>query len=125
MPAANAGRPPGRASTAMDPLREPTLHAGRRFRFDELSFTSAAGKAYPAMLFRPCDASCTEMPAGLDRFAPPYPGVVIMHGGAANQEMYWWAAEGLAEAGLHGADGQHRAHRRTATTRRSRTGWTG
>jgi dienelactone hydrolase len=97
--AANARRPPNRATTAMDPLREPTLHAGRRFRFDELTITGAAGKTYPAMLFRPCDASCAEMPAGLDRFTPPYPGVVIMHGGAANQEMYWWAAEGLAEAG--------------------------
>jgi dienelactone hydrolase len=35
----------------------------------------------------------------LASYEPPYPGVVIMHGGAANQEMYWWAAEGLAEAG--------------------------
>ncbi len=90
---------PARATTAADPMREPTRLAGKRFRFDELSITSAAGKAYPAMLFRPCDASCVEMPKGLRPFAPPYPGVVIMHGGAANQEMYWWAAEGLAEAG--------------------------
>jgi len=51
------------------------------------------------MLFRPCDATCVGMPAGLAPHEPPYPGVVIMHGGAANQEMYWWAAEGLAEAG--------------------------
>jgi hypothetical protein len=87
--AANAMRPfPDRATTAMDPLREPRALDGKRFRFDELSFTSAAGKAYPAMLFRP-----------LAQTPPPYPGVVIMHGGAANQEMYWWAAEGLAEAG--------------------------
>jgi hypothetical protein len=85
--AAQARRPPSRATTAMDPMREPTL-LGERFRFDEFSFTSADGKSYPAMLFRP-----------LPSFEPPYPGVVIMHGGAANQEMYWWAAEGLAEAG--------------------------
>src|SRR5688500_15276977 len=97
--AANAQRPPSRATTAMDPLREPTLHAGRRFRFDELSITGAEGKAYPAMLFRPCDSSCTDMPSGLESVRPPYPGVVIMHGGAATQEMYWWAAEGLAAAG--------------------------
>ena len=90
---------PARATTASDPMREPTRLAGKRFRFDELTFTGAAGKSYPAMLFRPCDASCVAMPKGLRRFAPPYPGVVIMHGGAANQEMYWWAAEGLAEAG--------------------------
>ena len=96
--AGQASRPPNRLVTAMDPMREPTLHAGRRFRFDELSFTDA-GKTYPALLFRPCDASCGDMPAGLRRFERPYPAVVIMHGGAANQEMYLWAAEGLAEAG--------------------------
>jgi pimeloyl-ACP methyl ester carboxylesterase len=39
------------------------------------------------------------MPAGLRRYKPRYPGVVIVHGGAANQEMYFWAAQGLAEAG--------------------------
>jgi dienelactone hydrolase len=97
--AAQASRPPNRAATAMDPMREPTLHDGKRFRFDEFEFTSADGVKYPAMLFRPCYRSCSDMPAGLRRFKPPYPGVVIMHGGAANQEMYWWAAEGLAESG--------------------------
>ncbi len=96
---AQANRPAHRTTTAMDPLREPTLYAGTRFRFDEFSFTSAEGKTYPAMLFRPCDATCAHMPAGLAPRKPRYPGVVIMHGGAANQEMYWWAAEGLAEAG--------------------------
>jgi dienelactone hydrolase len=39
------------------------------------------------------------VPPGLARFEPPYPGVVIMHGGSANQEMYLWGAEALAEAG--------------------------
>ena len=97
--AAQASRPPQRAAVAMDPLREPTTLAGKRFRFDEFTFTSAEGKAYPAMLFRPCDSSCSDMPAGLRSYKPRYPGVVIMHGGAANQEMYWWAAEGLAESG--------------------------
>jgi dienelactone hydrolase len=83
----------------MDPMREPTLHDGRRFRFHEFTFTGKEGAEYPAMLFRPCDRSCKGMPKGLARHRPPYPGVVIMHGGAANQEMYWWAAEGLAESG--------------------------
>jgi dienelactone hydrolase len=98
--AALGDRPlPARSTTAGDPLREPTRLDGHRFRFDELTITGAGGKAYPAMLFRPCDATCTDLPAGLTRHAAPYPGVVVMHGGAANQEMYWWAAEGLAEAG--------------------------
>jgi dienelactone hydrolase len=83
----------------MDPFREPTLWNGSRFRYQELSFSDAAGKEFPAFLFRPCDASCRNRPPGLHTFEPPYPGVVIMHGGAANQEMYFWAAQGLAEAG--------------------------
>jgi dienelactone hydrolase len=72
----------------MDPFREPTLWNGSRFRFEEVGFENEAGKAFPGLLFRP-----------LETTPPPYPGVVIMHGGAANQEMYLWAAEGLAEAG--------------------------
>ena len=75
-------------NTLMDPFREPTLWNGSRFRFEEVSFANESGKAFPGFLFRPPEAH-----------APPYPGVVIMHGGAANQEMYLWAAEGLAEAG--------------------------
>ncbi len=55
--AAQANRPANRATTAMDPMREPTLLAGTRFRFDEFTFTSAEGKSYPAMLFRPLASS--------------------------------------------------------------------
>ena len=72
----------------MDPFREPTLWDGSRFRFEEVGFANEAGKSFPGLLFRPPESQ-----------APPYPGVVIMHGGAANQEMYLWASEGLAEAG--------------------------
>ena len=72
----------------MDPFREPSLWNGSRFRFEEVSFTDEAGKSFSGLLFRPLASA-----------EPPYPGVVIMHGGAANQEMYLWAAEGLAEAG--------------------------
>jgi dienelactone hydrolase len=84
---------------AMDPMREPLDWDGKRFRFEELSIRQADGKELPAFLFRPCDSSCGEMPNGLRPHEPPYPGVVIMHGGAANQEMYLWASEALAEAG--------------------------
>lgn len=97
--AALATRPAPTRTTAMDPFREPLRWDGSRFRFEELAFSDPDGKRLPAFLFRPCDALCTGMPAGLERFRPPYPGVVIMHGGGANHEMYLWAAEGLAEAG--------------------------
>jgi dienelactone hydrolase len=85
-------------TTAIDPYRDPELHQGSRFRYEEISVT-AAGKSFSGYLFRPCDASCTNRPPGLRSFQPPYPGVVIMHGGAANQEMYFWGAQALAEAG--------------------------
>ena len=71
----------------MDPFREPTLWNGSRFRYEEVSFETKPASASPATS------------SALARFRPPYPGVVIMHGGAANQEMYFWAAQGLAEAG--------------------------
>jgi dienelactone hydrolase len=82
-----------------DPFRDPLVLNGSRFRYQEVTVPSPDGGTVPGMLFRPCDASCTDRPAGLGSFDPPYPGVVIVHGGAANQEMYLWGAEGLAEAG--------------------------
>ena len=91
-------RPQSR-SNAMDPFREPTTWEGSRFRFQEVSFAGASGRTLQGLLFRPCDSSCRDAPPALSAHAPPYPGVVIVHGGLANQEMYLWAAEGLAEAG--------------------------
>jgi dienelactone hydrolase len=82
-----------------DPFRAPSLWGGKRFRYQHVSFKSPSGQRLPGYLFRPCAASCRGMPAGLRRHKPRYPGVVIVHGGAANQEMYFWGAEGLAEAG--------------------------
>jgi dienelactone hydrolase len=88
-----------RSANGMDPFREPLLWDGSRFRFEEVGFTDADGKSFPGLLFRPCDDSCRDRPPGLRSFRPPYPGIVIMHGGAASQEPYMWGAEALAEAG--------------------------
>jgi dienelactone hydrolase len=82
-----------------DPFRDPLLLQGSRFRFQQVNVPSPSGGTIPGMLFRPCDASCSDRPPGLGTYKPPYPGVVVVHGGAANQEMYLWGAEGLAEAG--------------------------
>ena len=82
-----------------DPFRDPTALTGHRFRYEKVGFTDPEGQKLDARLFLPCDSSCTAMPARLSRFAPPYPAVVVVHGGSANQEMYWWGAEPLAEAG--------------------------
>ncbi|MFL5908699.1 MAG: alpha/beta hydrolase [Solirubrobacterales bacterium] len=82
-----------------DPFRDPLLLKGSRFRYRTVQVPSPNGGTIPGALFTPCDLTCVNRPPALGSFRPPYPGVVIVHGGAANQEMYLWAAEGLAEAG--------------------------
>jgi dienelactone hydrolase len=82
-----------------DPFRDPLVLQRSRFRYQKVRVPDPSGGTIPGMLFRPCDATCVDRPAGLGTHKPPYPGVMIVHGGAANQEMYLWGAEGLAEAG--------------------------
>jgi dienelactone hydrolase len=83
-----------------DPLRDPGPLAGKRFRYEKVSIADPSdGRTLNGYLFRPCDASCHDMPSGLQRFEPPYPAVVVAHGGSADQEMYWWGVEPLAEDG--------------------------
>ncbi len=84
---------------AADPFRDPAEHDGHRFRWQRVSFTEETGQVLPGNLFLPCDASCTDVPAGLSTHRAPYPAVVVVHGGAAQQEMYWWGVQSLAEAG--------------------------
>src|SRR3954452_12465478 len=86
--------------TLEDPFRDPAQLDGVRFRFRQTAFTNSSGQRRDGMLFRPCNrSSCHDHPAELRTYRPPYPGVVIVHGGGASQRMYLWAAEGLAEAG--------------------------
>jgi dienelactone hydrolase len=73
---------------AQDPFRDPAALNGHRFRWERVSFDGGSGAKLDGMLFRP-----------LSGFAPPYPGVLVVHGGSATQEMYLWGAEALAEAG--------------------------
>jgi dienelactone hydrolase len=89
-----------RAVVKEDPMRDPGQLAGKRFRYEKVSIPDPAdGRTLSGYLFRPCDHSCSDMPAGLRRFEPPYPAVVVAHGGSADQEMYWWGVEPLAEDG--------------------------
>src|SRR3954451_14456950 len=82
-----------------DPFRDPLVLGGSRSRYQTTSFKDPEGQQLDARLFLPCDATCHDMPAGLRRFSPPYPAVGVVHGGRAKQEMDWWGAEPLAEAG--------------------------
>ena len=72
-----------------DPFRDPAQLNGKRFRWETVSLPGADGSKLDGMLFRPLATAAS----------PPYPGVVIVHGGAASQEMYLWGAEALAEDG--------------------------
>ena len=78
-----------------DAYREPSRNNGVRFRFQA---TTIAGLA--AEVYRPCAAgTCTNMPSGLGSFEPPYPAVIILHGGLSHKELHWWSSQPLAEAG--------------------------
>lgn len=78
-----------------DAYREPGRHDDLRFRYDT---TNIGG--LEAEIYRPCDApSCPGAPDGMETFEPPYPAVVVFHGGGANRNLYWWATQPLAEAG--------------------------
>ncbi|MGI8492842.1 MAG: hypothetical protein ACR2KC_05580 [Acidimicrobiales bacterium] len=76
--------------TTADPFRTLALWIGaRRGRVQPVSFDASDGAQLNGNLFSP--------PASV---AGPYPGVVITTGSIQGyQQMYFWAAEGLAEAG--------------------------
>ena len=72
-----------------DPFRDPSALDGRRFRFWRTSFTDPEGQTLDAQLFEPLRRE----------HRPPYPAVIVVHGGSASQDMYMWGVEPLAEAG--------------------------
>lgn len=83
------------AQAANDGYREPSRHDGVRFRFDARTIAGLDAEVY-----RPCAAdTCSNMPAGLRTFEPPYPVVVSLHGGLSRKELHWWSSQPLAEAG--------------------------
>lgn len=94
-----SARHPGELPPEEDPFRDPDALQGVRFRSQPISFTAATGQRLPGRIFRPCDASCGKRPPGVLAPKPRYPGVIVVHGGSANQEMYLWGTEALAEAG--------------------------
>lgn len=83
-----------------DGYRRPALHDGRRFRFARATVTSRSGAALALEIYRPCaPGTCDNRPDALRSFAPPYPAVIVVHGGASRKELHWWASQPLAEAG--------------------------
>lgn len=84
-----------------DAYRDPALHDGKRFRFYSTTVANRNGVELEVEVYRPCAAgTCSDMPAGLETFEPPYSAVLVMHGGyQSRKELHWWATQALAEAG--------------------------
>ena len=97
-----------------DWYRQPVRFDGRRWRYtylpaDGTAVTDAAGQQHylagipgvpAAEIYRPCaPGTCGNLPAGLQRFEPPYPVVVIHHGFIAQMTHHRFNAQPYAEAG--------------------------
>lgn len=84
-----------------DAYRQPTLHDGTRFRFHETTVTDRYGEQIEVELYRPCaEDTCSDLPGELETHEPPYPAVLVQHGGYQSvKELHWWATQSLAEAG--------------------------
>lgn len=78
-----------------DVYREPSRHAGVRFRYDA---TVIGG--LEVEIYRPCSPEdCEGTPPEVATHEPPYPAVITFHGGASRKELHWWSSQSLAEAG--------------------------
>lgn len=97
------------ATYGTDPYRVPQDHDGIRFHFQQFnrldipSVPSAEG-------YRPCSnaaGDCPDLPAGLERFDPPYPVVITMHGVIATDIHHRFNTQTFAENGYlaFGVDG--------------------
>ena len=78
-----------------DPFRAPNRWAGKRGRYQRITYTDHDGNTWPAALFGPRDTG-----------AGPYPGVLLVCHACfplpqttENVGLWYWAAESLAEAG--------------------------
>ena len=78
-----------------DPFRAPHRWAGKRGRYEKITYTDRDGNTWPAALFGPRDAN-----------GGPYPGVLLVCHACfplpqttENVGLWYWAAESLAEAG--------------------------
>jgi len=87
-----------------DWYRNPHRFDGRRWRFDYIAADIPGVYGIPgvpaAEIYRPCKPNtCLNKPAALERFAPPYPVVVIHHGFIAQMTHHRFNAQVFAEAG--------------------------
>ena len=91
----------GTAFYGEDMYRQPSRWHNVRFRHDD--FPNYAIPGVPAAeMYRPCSnapGDCPDLPAGLQRFDPPYPVVVVFHGVIAQFSHHRYSTQAFAEAG--------------------------
>lgn len=91
----------GTALYGQDMYRQPSRHDNIRFHYD--AFNAVDIRTVPSTeIFRPCSnapGDCPNLPAGLQRFDPPYPVVVTFHGVIAQKEHHRYTTQMLAEEG--------------------------
>ncbi len=96
------------ATYGTDPYRTPEQHENVRFHFQQFG-TVEIPSVPSAEGYRPCSAEpdCPTLPAGLERFEPPYPVVIAMHGVIAQDIHHRFNTQTFAENGYlaFGVDG--------------------
>jgi dienelactone hydrolase len=84
-----------------DFYRDPERHDGIRFRHVDLPWFTVP-LVTSAEVFLPCptdESVCPDLPAELERFDPPYPVVIVLHGLTASKEQHRYNTQAFAEAG--------------------------
>lgn len=79
-----------------DPYRRPDRNDDIRFRYSTPTI-----EGVPSVeIYRPCDAgSCATLPSELQRYEPPYPVAIVVHGFTASKELHRMNTQAFAEAG--------------------------
>ena len=91
----------GTAFYGEDMYRQPERWDNVRFHFTDLPAYAIPGVP-SAEMFRPCSnapGDCPNLPAGLQRFDPPYPVVVVFHGVIAQASHHRFETQAFAEHG--------------------------
>lgn len=91
----------GTAHYGYDMYREPPRWDGKRFHWQEFLNFGIPGVP-SAEVFLPCSnapGDCPDLPAGLERFDPPYPVVVVFHGIIAQYAHHRFVTQAFAESG--------------------------
>ncbi len=91
----------GTAQYGVDMYRAPTRWANVRFHWEEFPAFGIPGVP-SSEVYLPCSnkpGDCPNLPAGLKRYDPPYPVVVVFHGVVAQYAHHRFITQSFAERG--------------------------